>query len=315
MESQAEERREFVDAGLSKPLQQRTIIGLGEVLWDLLPTGKQLGGAPANFAYHAHALGARAWVVTRIGQDELGNEILGRFRALGLPTDLISIDPVAPTGTVSVQLSSDGQPRFTIHENVAWDNLEPTEVARAAMAHADAVCFGSLGQRNPKARAAIRSLLAATPPTALRVFDINLRQHYFSREIIESSLSLANVLKINDQELPVLAEMFHLDGNAGQQMAALALRFELLLVALTRGPRGSLLYHRGQFSDHPGTPVKVVDSVGAGDAFTAAMIVGLVQGWELASINRRANEVAAFVCSQAGATPSLPPELRSLFSG
>ena len=294
--------------------RRKTVAGVGELLWDLLPGGKQLGGATTNFAYHAHALGAEAWVVSRVGEDPLGTEILDRFEVLGLPADLVTVDPLAPTGTVSVELSADGQPRFTIHENVAWDNLLATRAAHEVLGRADAVCFGSLAQRSPGARAAIRSLLSATPPQAVRVFDVNLRQHFFSQAVIASSLELATVLKINDQELPALAGMFHLRGDTSEQLRELALRFELSLVALTRGARGSLLYSQDRFSDHPGTPAKVADSVGAGDAFTAGMTLGLLAAWDLEEINRRANELAAYVCSQAGGTPPLPRCLKQLFS-
>ncbi|MFA6563835.1 MAG: PfkB family carbohydrate kinase [Verrucomicrobiia bacterium] len=305
------------------------VLAVGEILWDLLPSGKQLGGAPANFAYHAHALGAEVRVVSRVGNDPLGREILARLRALGLPTDGVGVDADAPTGTVSVELAADGQPRFTIHENVAWDRLVADEASLAFAAQADAVCFGSLGQRSEASRSSIRKLVVATPPTALRVFDINLRQHFHSRDIVEDSLRLANVLKLNDTELPVLAAMFGLSGGIREQLAALAERFGLHTVALTRGAHGSVLHvaaslrDAGQddgrsrsdratfaWSEHPGLTVKVVDSVGAGDAFAAAVALGLLAGHRLDDINRRANEVAAYVCSQSGATPVLPASFK-----
>ena len=291
----------------------KSIIGLGEVLWDLLPGGKQLGGAPCNFAFHAHALGADAKVITRVGADPLGREILGRLRELGLSTELVAVDPGRPTGTVSVEVSPDGQPQFTIHENVAWDYLEATTAARDAMSQCDAVCFGSLAQRNPNARAAIQSLVSATPAQALRIFDINLRQHFFSPEVIGSSLRLSNVLKINDQELPVVADMFGLKGDPALQMAQLAERFELSAMALTRGAKGSLLLSKGLFSEHVGSHVRVADCIGAGDAFTAALVMGLLTGCGLKEINERANRLAGYVCSQRGATPPLPEEMRGLF--
>lgn len=286
------------------------VIGVGEVLWDLLPAGKQLGGAPANFAYHAHALGAEARVVSRVGNDPLGHEILDRLQALGLTTDGVGVDLAAPTGTVSVELAADGQPRFTIHENVAWDRLVADEKSLAFAVHADAVCFGSLAQRSEPSRGSIRKLVAATPTAALRVFDINLRQQFYSREIVEESLRLANVLKLNDTELPVLAAMFGLGGGVREQLAALAERFALRAVALTRGAHGSVLLAGGAWSEHSGLTVKVVDSVGAGDAFTAAMTLGLLVGRPLDDINRHANEVAAYVCSQPGATPVLPASFK-----
>jgi fructokinase len=298
---------------MSQSSQKKIVVGLGEVLWDLLPTGKQLGGAPANFAYHAHELGADTRVITRIGSDALGREILNRFEALGLRSDYVGIDSKAPTGTVSVELSSDGQPRFTIHTDVAWDNLQITDLALALMARADAVCFGSLAQRNAVARDAIRAMVAATPAESLRVFDINLRQQFFSRETIQRSLELANVLKINDQELPVLAKMFGLHGEPRAQIEDLASKFNLVAVALTRGARGSLLFSKGRFSEHSGLQVRLVDSVGAGDAFTAAMVIGFLLGCDLDEINKRANALAAYVCSQTGATPPIPDQFREIF--
>ncbi|MFZ2643657.1 MAG: carbohydrate kinase [Verrucomicrobiia bacterium] len=285
-------------------------LAVGEILWDLLPSGKQLGGAPANFAYHAHALGAEARVVSRVGGDAQGREILDRLRALRLPTDGVGVDASAPTGTVSVELATDGQPRFTIHENVAWDRIVADETSLAFAAQADVVCFGSLAQRSEPSRSSVRELVAATPAAALRVFDINLRQHFYSRDVVEESLRLANVLKLNDAELPVLAAMFGLGGGVRDQLAALAQRFALRTVALTRGARGSLLLAGDAWSEHSGLTVKVADSIGAGDAFTAALALGLLSGRQRDDINRHANEVAAYVCSQPGATPILPQSLR-----
>ncbi|MEI6073672.1 MAG: carbohydrate kinase [Verrucomicrobiae bacterium] len=284
-------------------MKNHQVLAVGEILWDLLPSGKQLGGAPANFAYHAHALGAGARLISRVGNDPLGLEILDRLRTLGLPTGGVSVDPAAPTGTVSVEIQPDGQPRFIIQESVAWDRLEAGDPVQA-----DAVCFGTLGQRCATARQAIRAAVSAVPAGALRVFDINLRQQFYSREIIESSLALADALKLNDTELPVLAGMFDLAGEPRSQLDALAGRYQLRAVALTRGANGSLLLGGGVWSDHPGLSVKVVDAVGAGDAFTAAWTLGLLARHPLDKINQRANEIAAFVCTQPGATPVYPNE-------
>ena len=291
------------------------VIGIGEVLWDLLQTGPQMGGAPANFAYHAHALGAKSQVITRIGNDELGREIICRFQEMALPNDNVQVDAAAPTGTAKVNLSGDGLAHFTIHDNVAWDYLAATPEALAAARQADAICFGSLAQRSQTSRNTIQQLVAAAPAQALRVFDINLRQHYYSCDLIERSLHLANVLKLNDDELPILAEMFDLTGSAAQQhqIEQLALSFNLRVVALTRGQRGSLLYQDGRWSDCTSRSVEVVDTVGAGDSFTAALVLGLLQEMDLDGINRLANEVARYVCSQAGATPRMPQEFAETF--
>jgi len=291
------------------------IVGIGEVLWDLLPSGKQLGGAPANFVRHARALSASARLISRVGHDPAGEEIISGLTGFGLPTDSIAVDPVAPTGTVSVDVSADGQPRFTIHENVAWDRIAASAEALAAVSHADAVCFGSLAQRTNFARASIAALLAATRPQAWRIFDINLRPPFVDGDVITRSLTAANVLKLNEQELPVLAHLFDLQGKCLDQVAALADRFSLRLVALTRGGQGSLLYAGGEFEEHPGLPAIVRDTVGAGDAFTAAVTIGLLRGWPLDKISRHANAIAAYVCSQPGATPPLPDSLREPFFG
>ena len=181
------------------------VIGVGEVLWDLLPAGPQLGGAPANFAYHAHALGASASLVTRVGTDDLGRAILNRFEPLVFAPETMQVDEVAPTGTVTVTLSGEGIPSYTIHDNVAWDHLSVTTAALDAVRGADAICFGSLAQRHDRSRNTIQSLVGAAPARALRVFDINLRQDYFSRDVIEQSLLLASVLKLNEDELRELA--------------------------------------------------------------------------------------------------------------
>jgi len=289
------------------------IVGIGEVLWDLLPAGPQLGGAPANFACHARALGATACVATRIGDDQLGRLIRARFEELGIADGTIQVDDTAPTGTVSVALSDQGIPNYIIHENVAWDRLAVTPAALKAIREADAICFGSLAQRGEISRVSIQRLVAAAPANTLRVFDINLRQKYFSREVIEQSLRLANVLKLNDGELPCLATMFDLSGSIQQQIEQLAQQFGLQLVALTRGPAGSLLYRNGQWSDCPSVPIKIVDTVGAGDSFTAAMVMGLLHKMDLDEINTLADEVARHVCSCVGATPPLPKDICDRF--
>ena len=289
------------------------LVGIGEVLWDLLPAGRQLGGAPANFTYHARALGADARIISRIGHDDLGREALERLTKLGVPTDCIEVDPTLPTGTVGVEVAADGQPQFTIHEHVAWDALSGEPASRLAVAAADAICFGTLAQRNEPSRSSIISLVAAAPPHALRILDVNLRQNYFSSRLIDESLAFTDVLKLNETELPQLATMFDLTGDERSQIRQLAERNLLRVVAYTRGGRGSLLFAEGRWSEHPGFPTKVADTIGAGDSFTAAMTLGLLAGWPLDEIHLRASEVAAYVCSQPGATPVLPERLRAPF--
>jgi fructokinase len=291
------------------------ILGIGEVLWDLLPSGAQLGGAPANFAYHASALGAEACIVSRVGTDARGDEILRRLHEMGLNTACLQFDAVRPTGTVTVAVDALGQPCFDIHADVAWDALEADVGAYGAAASADAVCFGTLAQRSAQSRTAIRDLVAATPSEALRILDVNLRQQYYTRAIIEESLALATVLKVNDTELPRLATMLSLTGDIHAQIDQLLERWQLRAVAYTRGEFGSLLRTTQGWSDHPGIPTRVVDTVGAGDSFTAAMALGLLKGWALDDVNTHANRLASFVASHAGGTPVLPAAMREAFAG
>jgi len=296
----------MTSAAKDRPL----IIGVGELLWDLLPGGKQVGGAAANFAYHAQALGAEALVVSRVGQDALGREILDRLRSFGLRTDGITTDLAYPTGTVSVALDTDGKPTFEIYEDVAWDFIEPSKAILDEASQADVICFGSLAQRNPAARASIRAMLKATPPAALCIFDINLRQHFWSRELIVESLDLADVLKLNDEELPIVAQAIGLAGSESSQLRQLAARFELKAVALTKGANGSSLLVGGELVSRPGSKLIVADTVGAGDSYTAALALGLLAGHEPNQIVECAHRVADFVCTQPGAMPLMPSQMR-----
>jgi fructokinase len=281
------------------------VVGLGEILWDVFPEGKQLGGAPLNFSHHCAQLGAEAYPVSAVGPDADGAEIRQILAAKNLPDLHVQTDPAHPTGRVNVTLK-DGKPTYEILRDVAWDYIRFDENLRNLAARADAACFGSLAQRNSASREAIHAFLDAMRPDSLRIFDINLRQDFYSREIIESSLRRANILKLSDEELPVLAAMFDLPGDASAQLHRLRELFDLRLVAYTRGGSGSLLLTATESSDHLGLPTEVLDTVGAGDSFTATLCTGLLQNLPLAEINIRANRVAAFVCSQSGATPTLP---------
>ena len=290
------------------------VLGIGEVLWDLLPGGKQLGGAPANFAYHARALGADGFAISCVGDDPLGHELVEQFGRLGLTPRYLAIDRRHPTGTVDVRLDADGKPYFVIHEGVAWDYLPPKTVFNEVTDTAEAVCFGSLAQRAPVSRATIRGLLADLSEGCLRVFDVNLRQRFYSRDVILRGLHAADVVKLNDEELPVIAGLLKLPGDEQEAwMAALVRDYALRLLVLTRGAQGSVLLGPKGRSEHPGAPAKVVDTVGAGDAFTAAVTMGLLRGLHLDAINDYANRVAAYVCGQAGATPRLPDDFAALF--
>jgi fructokinase len=290
------------------------VLGVGEVLWDMLPSGPQLGGAPANFAYDARALGAASQIVTRVGRDDLGQEILRRFEKMDLPVENIQIDETAATGTARVTLTGEGVAHFAIQENVAWDLLEATAEALEAAREADAICFGSLAQRSVPSASSIRELVSATRANALRVFDINLRQTYYSRELIERSLDFSNIFKLNDEELGVISLMFNLSGSPEHRIEQLARRFKQQLVALTRGPEGSLLFANSRWANCASRPIDIVDTVGAGDAFTAALVLGLLHKLDLDEINRFANEVARHVCSKPGATPPMPAEFAERLS-
>jgi fructokinase len=291
------------------------VVGIGEVLWDVLPAGPQLGGAPANFACHARSLGAQAGVITRVGNDDFGREIIRRLGKMDIDPGAVQVDELAPTGRAVVALQAGGVPQFSIAENVAWDHLVVDVAARQRVQTAHAICFGSLAQRHPAAAETIQKLVAQSAPGVLKIFDVNLRQNFYTREIIEQSLKLAGVVKLNDQELAVLARLFELGDSPKSQVENLAQRFRLELVAVTLGGQGSLLHQSGQWSELPANRVIIRDTIGAGDAFTAALVMGLLHGMPLARIHRLATDVAGFVCSQPGATPVLPADLcRQFFS-
>jgi fructokinase len=285
---------------------KRTIVGLGELLWDLLPSGKQLGGAPANFAYITNLLGDRGIPASRVGRDSLGELALQRLGQLGVSAVGVQNDPIHPTGTVKVEIAKDGQPRFDIMEPVAWDFLEWSPEWQRLASEADAVCFGSLAQRSAQSRTTIRSFLHATHPQTVRVFDVNLRQNFYSREILAESMKLASVVKLNHEELCRVMRLLELDNSGERDSAGLLLTiYDLELVCVTRGTEGSVLISPDECSEHPGFRIKVADTVGAGDAFTAAMVHEYLRGGRLEEINETANRIGAWVASQSGATPAL----------
>jgi len=285
--------------------EKRTVVGLGELLWDMLPSGKQLGGAPANFAYITNLLGDTGIPASRIGSDALGEQALQRLNELGLGCTSVQTDPIRPTGIVKVEIDKDGQPRFDILEPVAWDFLEWTPAWQRLAEETDAVCFGSLAQRSSQSRTTIRSFLSATRPETVRVFDVNLRQNFYSREVLAESMKLANIVKLNHEELLKVLCLLELE-NCGEPDSARCLltAHDLNLVCITRGTRGSVLISPAERSEHHGFKVKVADTVGAGDAFTAALVHEYLRGRQLAQINETANRTGAWVASQSGATPA-----------
>jgi len=286
------------------------LVGIGELLWDIFPTGRELGGAPANFAYHASALGGDGLIVSCVGSDSLGDEILERLGTLSLSCKYVARDTGHPTGTVSVKVGAEGNPSFTIQENVAWDFIPKSQQLMELGKSINAVTFGTLAQRSEVSRATIRAFISQIPSGVLCICDINLRQKFYSREVIEWSLEACNVLKLSEEELPVLARLLSMEGDELQLLCQLATRFNLELIALTKGARGSLLYSQEQVSAHEGYKTEVVDTVGSGDAFTAALALGMLSGSDLGTINDYANRVASIVCTKRGATPPLPNDLK-----
>lgn len=283
---------------------KKLVVGLGEVLWDMLPTGKHLGGAPANFAYITTLMGDHGIVASCLGQGELGEEALAQLVTLGLSTDSVQRDESHATGVVKVEVDGDGCARFEIEEPSAWDFLKWTAEWEALARSAHAVCFGSLAQRSAQSRATIRDFLEATHKDAIRIFDVNLRAPFYSADVVRESMTLADIVKLNHEEVPKVMELLglaHADEKSSAQQ--LISRFGLKLVCVTRGARGSLLVADADFHEQPALVVKVVDTIGAGDAFTAALVHEYLRGSSLATMNRVANRIGAWVASHAGPTP------------
>lgn len=296
----------------------KTVTGIGEALWDCLPEGRKFGGAPTNFAYHCSQFGLDAWAVSAIGDDELGDEILDICKGVNLQV----ICPKVPyeTGTVQVTLDQNGIPQYDIKKGVAWDNIPYSEELEKLAVRTDAVCFGSLAQRSPVSRNTIRCFIKSMPENALKVFDINLRQNFFTKEVIEDSLDLCNVLKINDEELVTVSRLFGWLPNSDEDFETVWQRFDfadscrnilkqynLQMLILTCGVNGSYVFTPDGEVSELGTPkVEVADTVGAGDSFTAAFVSCILLGKTVKEAHKRAVEVSAFVCTQHGAMPKIP---------
>jgi fructokinase len=288
----------------------KTILGIGELLWDVLPAGPQLGGAPANYTVMAGRLGNHATVISRIGSDELGQSALAVLKPFPVDCGLLQLDAEYSTGSVTVELK-DGQPSYMIHQPVAWDFFELTDAWLAAAAGADAVCFGSLGQRSERSRTTIHSMVQATGPKCQRIFDVNLRAPFYTAEIVRESLAMSTVMKMNDQEVPLVLELLGMKQSGSLREGAeriLAGFSSVQLVAITCGGEGSLLVGRSEWHQHPGITTKVADTVGAGDAFTAAMTHYLLRGAPLSILNDAGNRWGSYIASRSGAMPAIDEE-------
>jgi len=277
------------------------IIGIGEVVWDMLPGGKQLGGAPVNFLYFCRQLGCQAYPISAIGNDELGKETMEALEKTGLNLDYIQHNPL-PTSRVLVTLDGAGIPSYEIVENVAWDAIECPESALHLVSDADAICWGSLAQRSKASRDSVLRLVDNTPKTCKKVFDINIRQHYYSKEIAEESLKRCDILKLNEDELPLLKELFSLPGTASDVIAQLIEKYSLQQIIFTQGSVCSEIYDKSGLLSHLDTPkVEVVDTVGAGDSFTAAYTTSILNKKSVNEAHKLAVQISAWVCTQSGA--------------
>ena len=283
---------------------------MGEALWDVLPEGKKIGGAPANFAYHVSQFGLPSCVVSAVGDDPLGKEIIENFTSKGLNFSLAEVP--YPTGTVQVEIDQAGVPQYDIKENVAWDNIPFTENLRDLAKQTRAFCFGSLAQRNVVSRNTINDFLDAMPKDddTLVVFDVNLRQGFYNQEILTNSMNRCNILKINDEELVTVSRMFGYPGIDLQDKCWILLgKYNLKMLILTCGINGSYVFTPGNVSFLPTPKVEVQDTVGAGDSFTAAFIASILKGLSVPEAHHKAVETSAFVCTQKGAMPVLPKSI------
>ena len=285
----------------------KVFVGLGEALWDCLPDGRKLGGAPANFAYHSSQFGNDAYAISAVGNDALGDQTLKEFDAKHLKYVMPRVD--FPTGTVQVELDEEGVPTYDIRQNVAWDNIPFTPEIENIARHCGCVCFGSLAQRNGASRNTIHRFLDATPKGCLKIFDINLRQNFYTKEVIRESLKACDILKINDEELVTIGRLFGYPGLDIENKCYLILgKYNLKMLVLTCGTNGSYVFAPGVKSFQPTPKVEVADTVGAGDSFTGTFASAILAGMPLKEAHELAVEVSAYVCTQPGAMPQLPQE-------
>lgn len=288
---------------------QKVIVGLGELLWDIFPSGKQLGGAPANFAYHVNQLGETGVIVSSVGTDNLGYAARDWIKGQGMTDEYVSTDNYRPTGIVEIDLKEIDNPRFKITQNVAWDRIPWNDQLKKLANSADAVCFGTLASRSPESRETVIKFLQNTRVGCLKIFDVNLRQNYYDPELINSLLKLSNVLKLNIGELNIIRGALNLIGSPEEMIRVLRINFGLDFFGLTQGEQGASIFSAIDCNHHFGFRVKKVENtVGAGDAFAAAMAVGILRGYSINDINWHANRIASYVCTQVEATPTIPEE-------
>ncbi len=291
-------------------MKDSIVVGMGEALWDVLPDGKKIGGAPANFAYHCGQFGINSIAVSAIGDDKLGQELSEQFDGKKLKYNLSTVP--YPTGTVQVELDDEGVPQYEIKENVAWDNIPMTDELKRIASKCKAICFGSLAQRNVVSRQTINAFIDAIPADndALKVFDINLRQNFYTKEILTESMKRCNILKINDEELVTISRLFGYPGIDLQDKCWILLgKYNLKMLILTCGINGSYVFVPGSVSFVETPKVDVADTVGAGDSFTAAFISSLLKGKDVIEAHKTAVAVSAYVCTQNGAMPDIPKDL------
>lgn len=291
------------------------VIGIGELLWDLLPDERRLGGAPANFAYHAAMQGAEAYVVSAVGDDSDGRDIVAELEQRGMAIEHIAVISEVATGTVSVELT-EGVPTYTINYPAAWDFIPFVSGLSKLAGRADAICFGTLAQRSELSRTTLRRFLAHAPSCCLKVLDLNLRQKFFSVELVRDSLQLCNVLKVSDEELATIASLLGIGGDMDEVITFLVQKYQLKYAVVTKGCAGSVFYDGKDFLAVPAVDFgPVVDTVGCGDSFTAVLITGLLLGIEPQAAMRHAAAIAGFVCANKGATPLIPEHLKIRAAG
>jgi fructokinase len=285
-------------------ITNKVVVGIGELLWDVFPSEKHIGGSPANFIYHINQLGASGIIVSSIGKDSQGNEIYDNLKYLGISVEYIQQNNHLPTGISRVQIDSDSTPSYKIDENVAWDNIVQSDAINKLANECSAVYFGTLAQRSKISRDTINNFLQNTKPDTLKICDINFRKPFYNQEIVFKSLEICNILKLNIDELQILCDILKINESEDKTLEILTENYTLDLIALTKG-KGSRIFSKDCDSHMPPRKIEIEDTVGAGDSFTAGMVIGLLKGLSLIEVHKLADQIATFVCTKQGATPKL----------